>query len=574
MYKKEVAKWIESEFISENFKNEINDMNDKELEESFYKNLEFGTGGLRGKMGVGSNRMNYVTIGKATQGLANYLVNKYDDSKIKINIAYDSRNNSKYFSECAACVLCGNGIEVNLFDDLRPTPELSFSIPQCGAKGGIVITASHNPKEYNGYKVYNEYGGQITDDAAKEIIDSVNNVENFEEIKNISLDEAKRSGLLNIVGEDLDKLYMENVKKLIIRRDMINENADKLKVLYTPIHGSGNVPVRRVLQELGFENVVVVEEQEKPNGDFPTVPYPNPEDPRAFELALKLADKIESDIIIGTDPDCDRIGVLCRDGSEYFVFNGNMIGILISDYLLSTMKEKGNMPENGEIIKTIVTTDMIKRIAEGHGCSISDVLTGFKYIGEKIHGFEKSGEKKFIFGLEESFGYLSGAFVKDKDAVIAAALICEMALYYKLRNQTLKERLFDLYKKYGYFKEDLISITLEGKEGSEKIAVAMERLRNINDIDFKGFNTKEIQDYHKSEYVICDEDKIQKINLPKSNVLKFIFKDDSWFVVRPSGTEPKIKIYLSTNGKDENELKEKRESLKKQVEELIEVILK
>ncbi|MCM1992485.1 phospho-sugar mutase [Oceanirhabdus seepicola] len=573
MYKKEAAKWIESEFISENFKTTIREMNDKELEECFYKNLEFGTGGLRGKMGVGSNRMNYVTIGKATQGLANYLVNKYNDSKIKINIAYDSRNNSKYFSEVVACVLCGNGIEVNLFDDLRPTPELSFSIPQCSAKGGIVITASHNPKEYNGYKVYNEYGGQITDDAAKEIIQSVNKVENFEDIKSISFEEVKKSGLLNIVGEDLDKQYMKNVKNLIIRRDMINDNAEKLKVVYTPIHGSGNVPVRRVLDELGFKNVVVVEEQEKPNGDFPTVPYPNPEDPRAFELGLKLARDIDSDIIIGTDPDCDRIGVLCKDGDEYFVFNGNMIGILISDYLLSAMKEKDIMPKNGEIIKTIVTTDMIKRIAEDFGCSISDVLTGFKYIGEKIHKSEESGEKKFIFGLEESFGYLSGDFVKDKDAVIASTLICEMALYYKLKNKSLKDRLFDLYEKYGYFKEDLISITLEGKEGAEKIATALERLREMNNIDFKGFNLKAIQDYNSSECIMCEENRVERINLPKSNVLKFIFDDDSWFVVRPSGTEPKIKIYLSTNGKNEKKLNEKRESLKKQVEELVEVIL-
>ncbi|WBW99429.1 phospho-sugar mutase [Oceanirhabdus sp. W0125-5] len=574
MYKKVADKWIESDFISEEFKAIIKAMDEKELEECFYKNLEFGTGGLRGKMGVGSNRMNYVTIGKATQGLANYLLDKYEGSNIIINIAYDSRNNSKYFSEVVAGVLCGNGIEVNLFDDLRPTPELSFSIPVCGAKGGIVITASHNPKEYNGYKVYNEYGGQITDDAAREIIDSVNKVENFEEIKRISLEEAKEKGLLNIIGENIDKLYMEKVKQLIIRRDMINENADKIKIVYTPIHGSGNVPVRRVLDELGFKNVVVVEEQEKPNGDFPTVPYPNPEDSRAFELALNLARRFESDIVIGTDPDCDRIGVLCKDGDEYFVFNGNMIGILISDYLLSSMKEKCIMPENGEIIKTIVTTDMIKRIAEDYGCSISDVLTGFKYIGEKIYGFEKSGEKKFIFGLEESFGYLSGAFVKDKDAVIASALICEMALYYKLKNQSLKDRLFELYEKYGYFKEDLISITLEGKEGAEKIAVAMDRLRNMSNIDFNDFNIKEIQDYNKSQCLICEEKKIEKINLPKSNVLKFIFTDDSWFVVRPSGTEPKIKIYLSTNGKDKEELNEKRESLKTQVENLIDIILK
>lgn len=574
MFRKEIDRWMNSSFISENFKSEINRMDDNEKEECFYKSLQFGTGGLRGKMGVGSNRMNYVTISKATQGYANYLLKSCKDDEIKVNIAYDSRNNSKYFAEVSAGVLAANGIKVNVFESLRPTPELSFSVSHLNAHGGIVITASHNPKEYNGYKVYNGYGGQITDAAAKEIIQCVNDVEDFNQIKADGFDTGVEKGDIKIIGEEIDSIYMDRIKSIIKRRDMIEEDGEKLKIVYTPIHGSGNIPVRRVLDELGFKSLKVVKEQEMPDGDFSTVSYPNPEDPNAFEIALELAKEYGADIILGTDPDCDRIGVFSKEEDGYFAFNGNMIGILLSDYILSAMEEGKGIPDNGEIIKTIVTTDMIKRIALKKGINIVDLLTGFKYIGERIHQTELSGEKKFIFGLEESYGYLSGDFVKDKDAVIAAALVCEMALYHKNRGVTLKERLEELYKEYGYFKEHLISITLDGKAGAEKIATAVERLRNMETLNFEGFTVERIEDYRTSERRFLKNGGSEKIDLPSSNVIKVVFDDESWFVVRPSGTEPKIKVYLSVNSHTDTGVESKRELLINQIENLLELLLK
>ncbi|KYH30163.1 MULTISPECIES: phospho-sugar mutase [Clostridium] len=563
--------WLNSKIIDEKTKEELRNISEeKELEDRFYKDLEFGTGGLRGIIGAGSNRMNVYTVGKATQGLAEYLLNKYYDEDISVSIAYDSRNMSKEFAEFAALTLCANGIKVNLFESLRPTPILSYTVRYLKSKAGIVITASHNPKEYNGYKVYGEDGGQVTDDTAKEILSFINNIDDFSKIKFIDMDEAKKSGLLRIIGEEVDNAYIDKVKNLSIRKDLVKEKAKELKIIYTPLHGTGNIPVRRVLKELGYENVHVVKEQEMPDGNFPTAEYPNPEESKVFNLALKMAEEIEPDIIFGTDPDCDRIGAVVKDNrGEYKVLTGNMMGALLTEYILSSLKEKGSLPKNGVVIKTIVTTDMTAEIAKSFNVEVIDVLTGFKYIGEKIKEFEKTGEKSYIFGFEESYGYLAGTFVRDKDAVIASMLICEMALYYKQKGMSLYDGLMNLYDKYGFFKEELVSIKLEGKDGQEKIWKILEHLRHSMKSDLNGTKIVRKLDYKKrieknlitlAEYVI---------DLPESNVLKFILEDDSSFVVRPSGTEPKMKIYLSVKGNSITDAKIKMNTLKESVMEII-----
>lgn len=563
--------WLNSKIIDEKTKEELRNISEeKELEDRFYKDLEFGTGGLRGIIGAGSNRMNVYTVGKATQGLAEYLLNKYYDEDISVSIAYDSRNMSKEFAEFAALTLCANGIKVNLFESLRPTPILSYTVRYLKSKAGIVITASHNPKEYNGYKVYGEDGGQVTDDTAKEILSFINNIDDFSKIKFIDMDEAKKSGLLRIIGEEVDNAYIDKVKNLSIRKDLVKEKAKELKIIYTPLHGTGNIPVRRVLKELGYENVHVVKEQEMPDGNFPTAEYPNPEESKVFNLALKMAEEIEPDIIFGTDPDCDRIGAVVKDNrGEYKVLTGNMMGALLTEYILSSLKEKGSLPKNGVVIKTIVTTDMTAEVAKSFNVEVIDVLTGFKYIGEKIKEFEKTGEKSYIFGFEESYGYLAGTFVRDKDAVIASMLICEMALYYKQKGMSLYDGLMNLYDKYGFFKEELVSIKLEGKDGQEKIWKILEHLRHSMKSDLNGTKIVRKLDYKKrieknlitlAEYVI---------DLPESNVLKFILEDDSSFVVRPSGTEPKMKIYLSVKGNSITDAKIKMNTLKESVMEII-----
>jgi len=563
--------WLNSKIIDEKTKEELRNISEeKELEDRFYKDLEFGTGGLRGIIGAGSNRMNVYTVGKATQGLAEYLLNKYYDEDISVSIAYDSRNMSKEFAEFAALTLCANGIKVNLFESLRPTPILSYTVRYLKSKAGIVITASHNPKEYNGYKVYGEDGGQVTDDTAKEILSFINNIDDFSKIKFIDMDEAKKSGLLRIIGEEVDNAYIDKVKNLSIRKDLVKEKAKELKIIYTPLHGTGNIPVRRVLKELGYENVHVVKEQEMPDGNFPTAEYPNPEESKVFNLALKMAEEIEPDIIFGTDPDCDRIGAVVKDNrGEYKVLTGNMMGALLTEYILSSLKEKGSLPKNGVVIKTIVTTDMTAEIAKSFNVEVIDVFTGFKYIGEKIKEFEKTGEKSYIFGFEESYGYLAGTFVRDKDAVIASMLICEMALYYKQKGMSLYDGLMNLYDKYGFFKEELVSIKLEGKDGQEKIWKILEHLRHSMKSDLNGTKIVRKLDYKKrieknlitlAEYVI---------DLPESNVLKFILEDDSSFVVRPSGTEPKMKIYLSVKGNSITDAKIKMNTLKESVMEII-----
>lgn len=544
-YKEKYNTWINSDIINEEIKNELKSITDeKDIEDRFYQDLDFGTGGLRGVIGAGSNRMNIYTVAKATQGFADYLNGNFKDPSVAI--AYDSRNMSKEFAQAAALTLCANNVKVYLYESLRPTPVLSFTVRELKCSGGIVVTASHNPKIYNGYKVYDEFGGQVTDEKAKIIINCVNAVDDFSKIKSMEESTALEKGLLNYIGEDVDKVYYEKVKGLTIRNDLVKEKAGNLKVIYTPIHGSGNVPVRSVLKELGYSNVKVVKEQEAPDGNFPTASYPNPENPDVFELAVKMAETEKPDIIFGTDPDCDRIGLVVKDSTgEYKVLTGNQTGLLLTHYVLSSLKETNKLPQNGVVIKTIVTTEGARSIAEDFDIELMDVLTGFKYIGEKIREFEDAGDKTYLFGFEESYGYLAGNFVRDKDAVIAAMLVCEMCLYYKEQGKSLYEALIELYEKYGYFKETLVSLELKGKEGQEKIASCIEALRNdpINEVDNVKIVTR--LDYKLSIEENTVNNTNTTIDLPKSNVLKYILEDGSYFVVRPSGTEPKMKVYLA-----------------------------
>ncbi|WP_294153445.1 phospho-sugar mutase [uncultured Clostridium sp.] len=556
-YKEKYNEWINSDIINEETKNELRSISDeKEIEDRFYQDLDFGTGGLRGIIGAGSNRMNIYTVAKATQGFADYLNDNFTDPSVAI--AYDSRNMSKEFAQSAALTLCANNIKVYLYESLRPTPVLSFTVRELKCSGGIVITASHNPKIYNGYKVYDEFGGQVTDAKAKTIINCVNAIDNFSKINTIDESAALEKGLLKYIGEDVDNVYYEKVKGLSIRKDLVKEKADTLNVIYTPIHGSGNVPVRSVLKQLGYSNVKVVKEQELPDGNFPTASYPNPENPDVFELAMKMAETENPDIIFGTDPDCDRIGVVVKDSQgDFKVLTGNQTGLLLTHYVLSSLKETNKLPKNGVVIKTIVTTEGARAIAEDFDIELMEVLTGFKYIGEKIREFEDVGDKTYLFGFEESYGYLAGNFVRDKDAVIASMLVCEMALYYKEQGKSLYEALIELYEKYGYFKEQLVSLELKGKEGQEKIAACIEGLRNDPITEVDGVKVVKNFDYKLSVENDTVNNVKNEIKLPKSNVLKYILSDSSYFVVRPSGTEPKMKVYLAVKGSSlENSEKE------------------
>ena len=450
MFLQKYNEWISSEVINEEIKNELKSINnDKEKEDRFYKDLEFGTGGLRGIIGAGTNRMNIYTVSKATQGYAQYLNNNFENPTVAI--AYDSRNMSREFAKATALTFAANNVKVYLFEDLRPTPMLSFTVRELKCQGGVVITASHNPKQYNGYKVYGEDGGQITDETANEVIGYINNLDIFKDVKTISEEEAISKGLLQYIGEDIDKVYIEKVKALSLRKELIKEMAKELNIIYTPIHGSGLMPIKRVLTELGFENLNIVKGQEKPDGNFPTVSYPNPEDKSVFNIALEMVKESNPDIIFGTDPDCDRIGVVVKDNTgEYKVLTGNQAGMILAHYMLKSLSDRNELPNNSAVIKTIVTTEGVRRIVESFGSELIDTLTGFKYIGEKIKEFEETNSNSFIFGLEESYGYLAGTFVRDKDAVIAASLIIEMALYYKEEGLTLYEALIKLYEEYGF----------------------------------------------------------------------------------------------------------------------------
>ncbi|EEH97628.2 hypothetical protein CSBG_01254 [Clostridium sp. 7_2_43FAA] len=560
LYREKYNDWLESNIVDEKMKDELRAIKDeKEIEDRFYKDLEFGTGGLRGVIGAGSNRMNIYTVSKATQGFANYLNTRFENPSVAI--AYDSRNMSKEFSKAAALTLCANNINVYLYEGLRPTPMLSFAVRHLNCTGGIVVTASHNPKEYNGYKVYDEFGGQVTDEKANIIISEVNKIDSFDKINTVDEEEALAKGLLKYIGEEVDKAYIDSVKGLTIRKELVKENASDLKVIYTPIHGSGNMPVRRILNELGYTGVSVVKEQEMPDGNFPTASYPNPEEPAVFKLALEMAKTENPDVIFATDPDADRIGVVVKDSEgEYRVLTGNQTGLLLTQYILDALKEEGRLPEDGVIIKTIVTTDGAKKIAEAYNIELMEVLTGFKYIGEKIQGFEVNKDKTYIFGFEESYGYLAGDFVRDKDAVIAAMLIAEMTLFYKEKGKSLYDGLVELYEKYGYFKETLVSFELKGKEGSEKISKCIDSLRNENLVEVNGVKVVTKYDYKLgTEENISSGDK-KEIDLPKSNVLKFVLENGAWFVVRPSGTEPKMKAYVAVKG---NSLKDSKRKTRK-----------
>lgn len=548
-YMENYKKWCEDTYFDEATRAELKAIegNDKEIQERFYKDLEFGTGGLRGIIGAGTNRLNIYTVSKATQGFANYIIKQGEDAVKKgVAIAFDSRRMSPEFAEITALVLNGNGIKTYIYPSLRPTPMLSFAVRELNCTGGVVITASHNPPEYNGYKVYWADGGQVPYPRDEAIIEEVNAVTDFHTIKTANKDEAVKAGLFNVIGEEVDEAFDKNVLAQIVNPEIIKEQHD-LKIVYTPIHGSGNKPVRRVLKKAGFENVTVVPEQELPDSEFTTVGYPNPENPAVFEFAIKLAEKIDADIILGTDPDCDRVGavVKTKDGS-YTVLTGNMTGTLICNYICSQKAKLGTLPKNGALVSTIVSSEMTKAIAKKYNLAYFDVLTGFKYIGEKIKEFEQTGEYQYVFGFEESYGCLSGTYARDKDAVVASLLICEMAAYYKSRGMSLYDGLMELYDTYGVYKEIIHSITLKGIEGIENMKKIMDTLRKDAPSEIAGVKVTETRDYLEDKIVDVATGKVSPTNLPKSNVLYFTLADDTWFCVRPSGTEPKIKIYFGT----------------------------
>ena len=549
-YKEKYEEWLQNPFFDEETKKELQEIegNEEEIKDRFYQDLEFGTAGLRGVIGAGTNRMNCYTVSKATQGLANYILTEGMQNR-GVVIAYDSRHMSPEFSECAALCLNANGIKTYIFESLRPVPELSFAVRQLHTIAGIVITASHNPPKYNGYKVYWEDGAQIATPRDKEIMEEAKKVEDYSKVKTMKKEESIEKGLYHVIGKEVDDSYIEELKKHILNPEVIKEQKN-LKIVYTPLHGSGNVPVQRILKEIGFENVTVVPEQEKPDGDFPTVDYPNPEDKKAFKLALKLAEKLDADVVLATDPDADRLGVYAKDSEtgEYMPFTGNMSGLLIAEYMISQKQQRNEIPENGAIIKTIVSSNLADSIAREYHIHLIEVLTGFKYIGEKMKQFEETGQYQYMFGFEESYGCLIGTYARDKDAVAAVMMLCEAAAYYKKKGLTLWDQMIKIYEKYGFFKEGLLSVTLEGADGAEKIKRMLENLRR-EPLELLG-NSKviAIRDYEASERRNMLTGDITKINLPKSNVLYYELENDEWCCVRPSGTEPKIKFYMGVKG--------------------------
>ena len=567
--------WLESDYFDKETKNELLGLkdNEKEIEDRFYKNLEFGTGGLRGIIGAGTNRMNIYTVRVASQGLADY-IKETGTQDSGIVIAYDSRFMSPEFSLEAAKVFCANGIKTYLFDELRPVPELSFSVRYLKAAAGVVVTASHNPKQYNGYKVYGEDGGQLPLEAANTVINYINKIEDITTVKTISKEEAIEKGLLKIIGSEIDDAYNDNLKQLCINKDAVEKVADSFKIVYTPLHGTGNKPVRRILKEIGFKNVLVVKEQELPDSEFSTVKSPNPEERSAFEIAIKLASENNVDLIIGTDPDSDRVGVVVRkNDGQYEVLTGNQTGCLLMEYILSALKENGKLPTNGFVVKTIVTTELTRAIAENYDVELLEVLTGFKFIGEQIKLRDEEGDQKYLFGFEESYGYLAGTNVRDKDAVVASMLIAEMAAYYKLKGMSLYDALISLFEKYGYFLEGINSFTLEGKDGLTKIKDAMKSMRNTKYSSFGDFRIKAIRDYQNGIRTVIADGTVEKLTLPESDVLYFETVDGSWFCVRPSGTEPKIKIYYGVSEKTLELAKQKLQNLTNSVLETVKPLL-
>ena len=549
--KKNYEYWCTSPIFDDATKSELKSLegNEDEIFDRFYRELEFGTGGLRGVIGAGTNRMNFYTVGKATQGLANF-INKQGAAAKGVAIAFDSRRMSPEFADTAACVLAANGIKAYIFDSLRPTPELSFALRTLGCTAGIVVTASHNPPEYNGYKVYWEDGAQITAPKDAQIIGEVNAIKDYAEIKKMTTEEAKAAGLYEVIGKEIDDKYMEALKKLVLHPEAIKQMASSLKIVYTPLHGTGNVPVRRVLKELGFEQVTVVPEQELPDGNFPTVSYPNPEDKKAFALALDLAKKVDADLVLATDPDADRLGVYAKDTKtgEYKVFTGNMSGMLICEYEMSQKKVLGILPDNGALVTTIVSSNMAQAVAKEYGMKFIECLTGFKYIGEQIKFFEQTGSNEYVFGFEESYGCLVGTHARDKDAVVAVMALCEAAAYYKTQGITLWDQMLNIYNKYGYYKEDLFTMTFKGADGAKKMQDMMDAYRKNTPKQVGAYKVLRLRDYKNDVITDLATGETVPTGLPKSNVLYFELENDAWFCVRPSGTEPKIKFYAGIKG--------------------------
>jgi phosphoglucomutase len=575
-YREAYEEWLNNPYFDEETKKELKGIagDEKEIEERFYMDLEFGTAGLRGIIGAGTNRMNVYTVRKATQGLANYIL-KVGGSTKGVAIAYDSRRMSPEFADVAALCLAANGIKAYVFSSLRPTPELSYAVRKLGCIAGINITASHNPPEYNGYKVYWEDGAQITPPHDAGIMDEVKKVTDYATVKTMELEDAKKAGLYQVIGEDIDDPYIAELKKLVLHQDCIDKVGGELKIVYTPLHGTGNIPVRRVLAELGFKNVYVVPEQELPDGEFPTVSYPNPEAAEAFELGLALGKKIDADLILATDPDADRLGVYVKDAKtgEYHSLTGNMSGCLIGDYVIGQRKELKGLPADGAFIRSIVSTNMADAIAEYYGIELVEVLTGFKFIGQKILEFEQTGKGTYLFGMEESYGCLTGTYARDKDAIVASMTLCEAAAYYKTKNMTLWDAMLAMYERYGYYKDAVTSITLKGIEGLAKIQEIMNTLRENAPAEIGAYKVTAVRDYKKDTITDTATGSVKPTGLPSSNVLYYELTDGAWVCVRPSGTEPKVKFYLGVKGTSLEDADAKSEELSEAVHAMIDKMM-
>ena len=571
-YREIYEQWLANPYFDEATKEELKGISEdeNEIKERFYMDLEFGTAGLRGIIGAGTNRMNIYVVRRATQGLANYIA-KVDKKAQGVAIAYDSRHMSPEFAEEAALCLAANGIKAYVFESLRPTPELSFAVRHLGCVAGINVTASHNPPEYNGYKVYWEDGAQITPPHDSGIMGEVKSISDWNTVKTMDKAEAEKAGLFQVIGKEVDDAYMAELKKQVIHMDAIEKEGKNLKIVYTPLHGTGNIPARRILKELGFENVYVVKEQELPDGDFPTVSYPNPEAAEAFELGLKLAKEVDADLVLATDPDADRLGVRVKDkNGEYHDLTGNMSGCLLANYELSQRKAvNGSLPEDGALIKTIVTTNLADAIAKGYGVNLIEVLTGFKFIGQQILGFENSGKGSYLFGFEESYGCLIGTYARDKDAIVATMALCEAAAYYKTQGKTLWDAMIEMYEQFGYYKDAIQSVTMKGIEGLQKIQEIMNSLRQNPPTEFAGHKVTAVRDYKADTITDVATGAVKPTGLPNSNVLYYELTDDAWVCVRPSGTEPKVKFYYGVKGTSLADADEKSDIMGKAVLDMV-----
>ena len=571
-YKEVYEQWLSNPYFDEATKEELKNIaeDDNEIKERFYMDLEFGTAGLRGIIGAGTNRMNIYVVRRATQGLANYIA-KVDKKSQGVAIAYDSRHMSPEFAEEAALCLAANGIKAYIFESLRPTPELSFAVRHLGCAAGINVTASHNPPEYNGYKVYWEDGAQITPPHDSGIMGEVKSISDWNTVKTMDKAEAEKAGLFQVIGKEVDDAYMVELKKQVLHMDAIEAEGKNLKIVYTPLHGTGNIPARRILKELGFENVYVVKEQELPDGDFPTVSYPNPEAAEAFELGLKLAKEVDADLVLATDPDADRLGVRVKDkNGEYHDLTGNMSGCLLANYEISQKKAiNGSLPEDGALIKTIVTTNLADAIAKGYGVKLIEVLTGFKFIGQQILGFEQSGKGSYLFGFEESYGCLIGTYARDKDAIVATMALCEAAAYYKTQGKTLWDAMIEMYEQFGYYKDAIQSVTMKGIEGLQKIQEIMNSLRQNPPAEFAGHKVVAVRDYKADTITDVATGAVKPTGLPNSNVLYYELTDDAWVCVRPSGTEPKVKFYYGVKGTSLADADEKSDIMGKAVLDMV-----